>query len=209
MRRAQVEWIGGLKDGEGKIVSTTTGALPELEVTWNGRVNEDQTITSPEELLAAAHASCYAMQFSSGLVGAGRKPDQMTVSAEVSFEIGVGIPTSALTVRVTVDGLTDDQIREIAERAKVNCPCRGRSQLSTSARPPRPGAPSGEDAKPHPQPKPRLSAGAAPHAARLSRHGRFEDLIDGSSARIASCRSACPTRRSTTTTGRRGRSAGA
>ena len=122
VRRAQVEWIGGLKDGEGKIVSTTTGALPELEVTWNGRVNEDQTITSPEELLAAAHASCYAMQFSSGLVGAGGRPEEMTVSAEVSFEIGVGITTSALTVRVTVDGLTDDQVREIAERAKANCP---------------------------------------------------------------------------------------
>ena len=71
VRRAEVEWIGGLMDGEGKIVSTTTGALPELEVTWNGRVNEDQTMTSPEELLAAAHASCFAMQFTSGLVGAG------------------------------------------------------------------------------------------------------------------------------------------
>ena len=122
VRRAEVEWIGGLKDGEGKIVSTTTGALPELEVTWNGRVNEDQTITSPEELLAAAHASCYAMQFSSGLVRAGREPEEMTVSAEVSFEVGVGITTSALTVRVVVDGLTDDEIREIAAAGEGQCP---------------------------------------------------------------------------------------
>jgi lipoyl-dependent peroxiredoxin len=122
VRRAEVEWIGGLMDGEGKIVSTTTGALPELEVTWASRVNEDQEITSPEELIAAAHASCFAMQFASGLVGAGWEPEEMTVSAEVSFEIGFGIASSALTARVTVDGLTDDKIREIAERAKLNCP---------------------------------------------------------------------------------------
>jgi len=122
VRRADVEWIGGLMDGEGKIVSTTTGALPELEVTWAGRVNEDQEITSPEELIAAAHASCYAMQFASGLVGSGWEPEEMTVSCEVSFEIGFGIASSALTARVTVEGLTDDQIREIAERAKLTCP---------------------------------------------------------------------------------------
>jgi osmotically inducible protein OsmC len=122
VRRAEVEWIGGLMDGEGKIVSTSTGALPQLEVTWAGRVNEDQEITSPEELIAAAHASCFAMQFTSGLVGSGWEPEEMTVSCEVSFEIGFGIVSSALTARVTVDGLTDDQIREIAERAKLTCP---------------------------------------------------------------------------------------
>ena len=83
VRRADVEWIGGLMDGEGKIVSTTTGALPELEVTWAGRVNEDQEITSPEELIAAAHASCFAMQFTSGLVGSGWEPEEMTVSCEI------------------------------------------------------------------------------------------------------------------------------
>ena len=121
-RTAEVEWIGGLMDGEGKIVSTSTGALPELGVTWLGRINEDQSITSPEELIAAAHASCFAMQFTAGLIGAGWEPEEMTVSAMVSFEIGFGIASSALTARVTVDGLTDDQIREIAERAKVSCP---------------------------------------------------------------------------------------
>jgi osmotically inducible protein OsmC len=62
------------------------------------------------------------MQFASGLVGAGWEPEEMSVSAEVSFEIGFGIASSALTARVTVDRLTDDQIREIAERAKLNCP---------------------------------------------------------------------------------------
>jgi lipoyl-dependent peroxiredoxin len=122
VRRAEVEWVGGFIDGEGKIVSTTTGALPELEVTWQARVDEDQTLTSPEELLAAAHASCFAMQFTSGLAGSGWDPEEMTVACEVTFEIGVGITGSKLTASVTVDGLTDEQIYEIAQRAKIMCP---------------------------------------------------------------------------------------
>ncbi len=122
VRRADVEWIGGFIDGQGKIVSTTTGALPELEVTWQSRVDDDQSLTSPEELLAAAHASCFAMQFTSGLVGAGWEPEEMLVSCEVTFEIGMGIIGSALTARVTVDGLTDGQVYEIAQRAKIMCP---------------------------------------------------------------------------------------
>jgi osmotically inducible protein OsmC len=122
VRRAEVEWIGGLMDGEGKIVSTTTGVLPELAVNWQSRVDEERSNTSPEELLAAAHASCFAMQFSAGLVGAGWEPEEINVACEVSFEVGYGIATSALTARVTVPGARDDQIREIAERAKVMCP---------------------------------------------------------------------------------------
>jgi osmotically inducible protein OsmC len=122
VRRAEVEWIGGFIDGEGKIVSTTTGALPELEVTWAARTDENRDLTSPEELLAAAHASCFAMQFTSGLVGAGWEPEEMTVSCEVSFEIGVGITGSKLEASVTVDGLTDQQIWDIAQRAKLMCP---------------------------------------------------------------------------------------
>jgi osmotically inducible protein OsmC len=122
VRAAEVEWIGGFTDGEGRIVSTTTGAIPELELTWNSRTDVDPTRTSPEELLAAAHAACFAMQFTHGLVGAGGEPEDMRVSAAVSFEPGVGITTSALTVRANVRGLSDDKIREIAERAKLGCP---------------------------------------------------------------------------------------
>lgn len=121
-RTAQVEWIGGLIDGEGKIVSTTTGALPELEVTWQSRTDVENTMTSPEELLAAAHASCFAMQFASGLVGAGWEPEEINVACEVSFEVGYGITSSALTARMTVPRARDDQLREIAERAKLTCP---------------------------------------------------------------------------------------
>ncbi len=122
IRTAEVEWIGGFIDGEGKIVSTTTGAIPELELTWQSRVDEDQSLTSPEELLAAAHASCFAMQFTSGLVGSGWEPEIMHVSCAVTFETGMGITESALTARVTVAGLTDEKIYEIAQRAKIMCP---------------------------------------------------------------------------------------
>jgi osmotically inducible protein OsmC len=121
-RRADIEWIGGFIDGEGRLVSTTTGVLPELEVTWQSRVDEDNEKTSPEELLAAAHASCFAMQFTSGLVGSGWEPEIMNVTCEIDFEVGMGITESRLTARVQVDGLTDDQIYEIAQRAKIMCP---------------------------------------------------------------------------------------
>jgi osmotically inducible protein OsmC len=122
VHRAEVEWIGGLMDGEGKIVSTTSGTLPELDVTWAARVDDDVAQATPEELLAAAHASCFAMQFTSGLVGSGWEPEEMQVECAVSFEVGMGITQSALTARVTVDGLTDQQIYEIAQRAKIMCP---------------------------------------------------------------------------------------
>jgi osmotically inducible protein OsmC len=122
VRGAEVEWIGGLMDGEGKILSTTSGAVPELDVTWMARVDEDQPQTTPEELLAAAHASCFAMQLASGLVGSGWEPEEMQVECAVSFEVGMGVTQSALTARVTVDGLTDQQIFEIAQRAKIMCP---------------------------------------------------------------------------------------
>ena len=122
MRKAEVEWIGGFTDGEGKILSTTSGALPELDVTWIARVDESQPMTSPEELLAAAHASCYAMQLTSGIVGSGGEPEELQISCEVSFEVGLGITESALTARITASGLTDEKLREIAERAKIMCP---------------------------------------------------------------------------------------
>src|SRR5881296_3102401 len=102
-RTVEVEWIGAFLDGEGKIVSSTSGQLPELEVTWEGRTNEDAGLTSPEELLAAAHASCYSMALASGLVG--------------------GVVSSKLVAHVEVDGeIPDEKLREVAERAKLSCP---------------------------------------------------------------------------------------
>jgi osmotically inducible protein OsmC len=121
-RTAEVEWSGGLIDGKGTIVSSTSGSLPELEVTWDARNDEAISLTSPEELIAAAHASCFSMAFAAGLVGGGFEPQKLEVSATVSFEAGVGITTSQLVVRGAADGASDQQFRETAERAKVTCP---------------------------------------------------------------------------------------
>jgi osmotically inducible protein OsmC len=122
-RTAEVEWIGDFLGGEGKILSSTSGKLPQLEVTWAGRTDEDSGEMSPEELLAAAHASCFSMALASGLVGGGYEPMEMQVSCTVALEIGVGIVSSKLTAHVTLDGeIEDDKLRETAERAKLNCP---------------------------------------------------------------------------------------
>jgi osmotically inducible protein OsmC len=121
-RKAEVEWIGGLIDGEGKIISTTSGLIPELDVTWAARNDETEPKTSPEELLAAAHASCYSMELAHGLVGAGWDPEVITVSAAVSFEIGIGVTEIKLTAQVESEGIPDELVRQVAERAKATCP---------------------------------------------------------------------------------------
>jgi osmotically inducible protein OsmC len=122
-RTVEVDWVGAFLDGEGKIVSSTSGTLPELEVTWEGRTNEESGLTSPEELLAAAHASCFSMALASGLVGGGWEPVEIKVSCTVAFEVGVGVVSSKLIANVELDGeIPDDKLRESAERAKLSCP---------------------------------------------------------------------------------------
>jgi osmotically inducible protein OsmC len=122
-RTVEVQWTGAFVDGEGKIVSSTSGKLPELEVTWEARTAERSSLTSPEELIAAAHASCFAMALTSALVRGGWEPEQVDTSCTVAFEVGVGIVSSKLSARVSVDGeISPDELRETAEGAKLNCP---------------------------------------------------------------------------------------
>ena len=121
-RSAEVEWIGDLMEGEGNIVSTTSGLLPELEITWAARNDETEEKTSPEELLAAAHASCFSMSLAHGLVGAGWDPEEIRVSANVAYETGIGITGIVLTAHVVSEGIPDDLLRQVAERAKATCP---------------------------------------------------------------------------------------
>src|SRR5256884_5362134 len=122
-RRADVTWNGSLMDGSGTIRSTTTGAIGELAVSWAAR-SEDPTggETSPEELIAAAHAACFSMALSHALAQAGHAPDELDTSATVTFQPGEGITKVALTVEGTVPGIADDAFREAAENAKANCP---------------------------------------------------------------------------------------
>jgi lipoyl-dependent peroxiredoxin len=122
IHRAEFEWVGGYSDGEGKLISTTSGQLPELEMTTLARVDEDVDQTTPEELLAAAYAADFAMQFTSGLVGFGWEPESMEVACEIASEVGLGITQATITAAVTVDGLTDEQIFDIAHRARIMSP---------------------------------------------------------------------------------------
>ena len=122
-RRADVTWKGSLTEGSGTITKTTSGAIGEQAVSWAAR-SEDSTggKTSPEELIAAAHASCFSMALSSGLAKAGTPPDQLETSATVTFQPGEGITKIALTVEGSVPGIDEDGFREAAQTAKENCP---------------------------------------------------------------------------------------
>jgi osmotically inducible protein OsmC len=110
-------------EGSGTIVSTTTGAIGEQAVSWPARSTDDAGgVTSPEELIAAAHASCFAMALSNTLAKDGHAPDELRTSATVTFQPGEGITRIALTVEGRVPGLEEDGFRAAAETAKASCP---------------------------------------------------------------------------------------
>jgi osmotically inducible protein OsmC len=122
-RRAEVVWTGSLMEGSGTIVKTTSGAIGDQQVSWAAR-SEDATggKTSPEELIAAAHAACFSMALSSGLAKAGNPPDELATSATVTFQPGEGITKIALTVEGSVPGIDAAAFQEAAQTAKENCP---------------------------------------------------------------------------------------
>ena len=121
-RRAEVTWNGSLMEGSGTIRSTTSGAIGEQPVSWPNRAEDSPSATSPEELIAAAHAACFSMALSHALAGDGNAPEQLDTSATVSFQPGEGITRIALTVRGRVPGLDADAFARAAETAKENCP---------------------------------------------------------------------------------------
>jgi osmotically inducible protein OsmC len=121
-RKAEVTWTGDLMSGSGTIDSVTSGVLPELAVSWASRAETPNGKTSPEELIAAAWASCFAMALSHGLAQAGTPPEKLETSATVTFQPGEGIVKGALTVRGTVPGLDASGFDAAAENAKANCP---------------------------------------------------------------------------------------
>jgi osmotically inducible protein OsmC len=122
-RRASVTWNGDLMSGSGTIDEVGSGAFGPLDVSWAARSEEASGgKTSPEELIAAAHAACFSMALSAGLAKAGNAPEQLRTSAVVTFVPGTGITKSALTVRGRVPGLDAEGFREAAEAAKKGCP---------------------------------------------------------------------------------------
>ena len=124
-KRATAIWSGNLFEGSGT-VSTDSGVLKDQEMTWKARADEGNPKSSPEELIAAAHATCYAMALSNELSSAGFTPDRLEVTSVVTFgpkpEGGVKIHSSALTLTGKVPGISADQFNEIANAAKSGCP---------------------------------------------------------------------------------------
>jgi osmotically inducible protein OsmC len=123
-RTAQVTWEGDLLNGNGR-VRFGSGALPETAVTWASRTEAPGGKTSPEELLAGAHASCYSMALSAGLARNRTPPKKLNVGATATFDrVGEGWKVTAmeLTVEANVPGIDRVKFAEVAEAAKVNCP---------------------------------------------------------------------------------------
>jgi lipoyl-dependent peroxiredoxin len=120
-RNAAGEWHGTLTEGNGR-VSLESSGLGTFDVTWASRAEEPNGRTSPEELIAAAHASCFSMQLSGGLTKAGNPPTTLHTRAEVDFQPGEGITGIRLHVNGDVPGLDADGFRAAAEDAKTNCP---------------------------------------------------------------------------------------
>lgn len=121
-RSAEVTWNGSLIEGSGRIDSTTSGVLGSQELTWRARAEDAPAGTSPEDLIAAAHAGCFAMALSSGLAKAGTPAEEIKTSATVTFQPGEGITKIALTARGRGAGLDDAAFRKAAQTAKENCP---------------------------------------------------------------------------------------
>jgi osmotically inducible protein OsmC len=137
-RRAEVTWSGDLLHGEGVIESVGSGAFGPLPVSWAARTEEPGGNTSPEELIAAAHAACFSMALSSGLAQAGHAPESLSTTATVTFVPGTGITKSVIDVQGTVRGMDEAAFRNAAEAAKDGCPVsqalKGNVELSVTAR---------------------------------------------------------------------------
>ena len=120
-RTATTVWEGTLFEGAGKVTLESSG-LGTYDVSWPSRAESPDGRTSPEELIAAAHSSCFSMALSNGLAENGTPATRLTVSAEVEFTPGTGITGITLTARGEVPGLDNDTFVELAQGAKEGCP---------------------------------------------------------------------------------------
>ncbi|MGW5772385.1 OsmC family protein [Streptomyces longwoodensis] len=121
-RSAHTVWEGDLLEGNGVVTFDSSGAIGEQPVTWASRAQDANGKTSPEELIAAAHSSCFSMAFSNMLTKAGTPPTRLVTSADVTFQPGEGITGIHLTVEGTVPGIDGDTFASVAEEAKTGCP---------------------------------------------------------------------------------------
>ncbi|HYI34545.1 MAG TPA: OsmC family peroxiredoxin [Glaciibacter sp.] len=118
---ATTVWNGDLESGEGT-TTLDSSQLAEFRVNWKARTEGEASTTNPEELLGAAHASCFSMQLAGMLASAGFRATSIQATAAVTFAVGTGVVGSHLLVDADVPGITEEQFLAIAEDAKVNCP---------------------------------------------------------------------------------------
>jgi lipoyl-dependent peroxiredoxin len=126
VHQAQAHWEGGLTDGNGQITGSSSGQLANTPLTWNARIGQDQSLSTPEEVLAAAHAACFAMALSYELQGRLTPPRSLDVTAAVGFDPKVGggyeVSFSELSVRADVPGITPEDFQEAVSQAAEGCP---------------------------------------------------------------------------------------
>lgn len=120
-RHATTVWEGTLFEGAGKVTLESSG-LGTFDVSWPARAEAANGKTSPEELIAAAHSSCFSMAFSNGLAKNETPATRLKVTADVEFTPGTGITGIKLTVRGEVPGIDNDKFVELAQAAKEGCP---------------------------------------------------------------------------------------
>ena len=139
-RQAEATWSGDLLSGRGTVTAATTRVFADLPTTWASRTGEPEGVTSPEELLAAAHASCFSMACSNELAKAGTPPSSLSVSVAITadkLDTGWTVQSAAITVRATVPGATAESFRDAAEKARDGCPIskalKGNVELSVEA----------------------------------------------------------------------------
>ena len=120
-RTAKTTWQGSLMEGSGTVEMASSG-IGTFDVSWPSRAEQANGKTSPEELIAAAHAACFSMALSHALAGAGHPPTSLQTSADVEFTPGTGITGIKLTVVGTVEGMSAEEFAEAAEGAKKGCP---------------------------------------------------------------------------------------
>lgn len=120
-RIASAHWEGSLMEGKGQVNLDSSGQ-GTFDVTWASRAEEPSGRTSPEELIAAAHSSCFNMALSNALAQAGKPPAALDTTAAVTFQPGTGITGIVLTVKGAVPGMTAEEFAEAAEGARTGCP---------------------------------------------------------------------------------------
>jgi osmotically inducible protein OsmC len=118
---ATAHWEGSLFEGKGS-VNLDSSHLGSFDINWKARSEGQDSTTTPEELLGAAHAACFSMAFSNGLAKAGTPPTALNTTADVTFVPGTGITGIKLTVRGDVPGISAEDFASAAADAKANCP---------------------------------------------------------------------------------------